>query len=121
MVLAALPVQAEPIFIGSTKYGNKYFVEANTKKTGNRSRVWILVNLGEAQRAANGGVYRSQRFFDEADCEEGRMRALNIIFYNEFDAVGEVVEERRTPEEWFYPPPGTISSSIFEYLCGKKP
>jgi len=54
------------------------------------------------------------------DCKEQRFRTLSVSTYSGPRATGQVVGTSTRPDEWVYPPSGSLAGGILKGLCSRK-
>jgi hypothetical protein len=116
LVLLSTSAWAEWVLISKTGTGALFYVDPTTKKSGRRPRVWLL----DSYATTSDGGAMSDKSLVEADCSEGRVRPLSILFYRDQQGKDYLRSEAPTAE-WFYPVPNSVLSDVFLYLCGKAP
>lgn len=114
----AASADADWVFLTQSEGGDKFFVDPDSRKTGEHPRVWVL---GDYAKPLVGGVnedeIRSGKDLQEADCTDGKLRSLGLIAFGGPGGAGQVVRSENLSREWRYVAPGSINHVIFQYLC----
>ena len=96
LVLAAAPVNAEWVKIGTSRTAVHYVDSATVRKDGNLRRVWAMQNMVEASEA---GV-RSIRALQEYDCALQRFRYVTVEAHTGPMAGGWVLARHEVQDGW---------------------
>jgi hypothetical protein len=114
-MLAAAPVGAEWVKIGTTNLAVHYIDPAAVRSYGNLRQVWLLQDMVEAD---TDGV-RSVRALQELNCADGRFRYLSVTAYSGPMARGQVVVEHGMRDGWGVGPPMGYRSVVAKIACEK--
>jgi len=99
---------------------NKAWVYLDTeriKKIDGFTYYWTLINYHNDEEAKNFET-KSSTSYHKADCKLFREKTLNLNFYKKLFGRGDVFESIDTSREnWFYPPPVSISEYSLGFVC----
>jgi len=111
---------AEWVAVG-TAVGSTYYANPNTiRKSGNRVKMWTLVDYNSTQVDATGAAFLSLKFQEENDCKEEQRRLLYYSFHAENMGRGDVVYiEQKPDKDWKPFPPESMGESLWKFACGK--
>ncbi len=90
-----------------------YYEPSSIKQYGDNKRLWILVDLPSLQ--ANNA--KSQKEYREYDCNEERMKILQINYFSELKGEGITVDTDTDEWAWRYIMPNTIDLMILNRIC----
>ena len=68
------------ISVGQTEHETYYVNKATIQKSDNTVTMWSLIDYEAAQHTSDGELYLSSKAQTEYDCDESRMRILNVIW-----------------------------------------
>jgi len=87
------------------------------RKTGNRVKMWVLVDYKKDEEES--GIL-SARLKEEYDCKEKKQRILFMAFYSGHMGKDETVGILSEPESsWQQPLVGGLAEALLEFACGK--
>ena len=87
------------------------------RKTGNRVKMWVLVDYKKDEEES--GIL-SARLKEEYDCKEKKQRILFMAFYSGHMGKDETVEILSGAEgSWQQPLVGGLAEALLEFACGK--
>ena len=87
------------------------------RKTGNRVKMWVLVDYKKDEEEF--GIL-SARLKEEYDCKEKKQRILFMAVYSGHMGKDETVEILSEPESsWQQPLAGGLAEALLEFACGK--
>ena len=102
----------------SRRVGLTAYADPDTiRKTGNRVKMWVLVDYKKDEEEF--GVL-SARLKEEYDCKEKKQRILFMAFYSGHMGKDETVGILSEPEgSWQQPLVGGLAEALLEFACGK--
>lgn len=111
---------AEWVAVGTTA-GSTYYANPNTiRKSGNKVKMWTLIDYNSTQIGATGDKFLSLKFQEENDCKEEQRRLLYYSFHSENMGRGDVVNIEQKPDKNWKPfPPESMGESLWKFACGK--
>jgi len=113
-------VMAEWVEIGVTDNGTFYVDPTTIRKSGNKVKMWMLLDLNSVKESAAGIKFLSTKNQDEYDCKEEQYRTLYFSWHSENMGRGIVVYSNNEPNKNLSPfPPEDINESLWEFACGK--
>ena len=113
-------VMAEWTEVGGNDDQTTYADLSTIRKSGDKVKMWDLLNYKVAKTSAAGKLVLSSVDQDEYDCKEEIRRPLAIIWYSKNMGDGEVVYTSGAMHEEFRPiAPGSIANTLFKLACGK--
>lgn len=120
LAVASNNVMAEWVAVG-TAVGSTYYVNPNTiRKSGNKVKMWTLIDYNSTQIGATGDKFLSLKFQEENDCKEEQRRLLYYSFHSENMGRGDVVYIEQKPDKnWKPVPPESMGESLWKFACGK--
>jgi len=119
LILAVMSssAMAEWYRVGATEEGVAYADSDTIRKTGNRVKMWVLVDYKKDEEEF--GIL-STRLKEEYDCKEKKQRILFMAFYSGHMGKDETVEILSEPEgSWQQPLVGGLAEALLEFACGK--
>ena len=97
------------------------YVDVNTIKiTGNKSRIWRLINHNKVIVVPDGTEYRSAKTLQEFDCLNLSSRLVYVVAFKELMGQGKVIAAGYQPVIWDANVPDSISEEISRYACSNK-
>ncbi len=122
LVLASLNSSiaiADWIPITKTAAYIEYSDSTTKRRFGENVRIWEMKNYNLPQPTSSGRVYRSNKIESEYDCINQRTRFITLIFYSLEYGYGEVVSMYESEFPWSSVAPGSTSSKLIQFACGK--
>lgn len=104
---------AEWTMLAKDKNENSYYLDSTITRIDKISKAWVLIDFSNTMI----DVQSIKRLY-EANCETGRIRIAQKMFYLEKGGVGKVRSTDAKPGFWNYPAPDSISEKLFDKLCG---
>jgi len=125
-VVSSGAMAAEWVEIGETDketteaYASTFYADPDTiRKTGNRVKMWVLVDYKKDEEEF--GIL-SARLKEEYDCKEKKQRILFTAFYSGHMADGGTVLVYSEPEaRWQQHLTGSVANIVLEYACSFRP
>lgn len=90
-----------------------YYDPSALKQYGDNKKLWILIDLPSIQ--SNNA--KSQKEYIEYDCNDERMKILQINYFSELKGEGVSVETDTDEWAWRYIMPNTIDLMILNRIC----
>lgn len=113
---------AEWIPIGNNKTNDfvMYVNPSTILKSGNKVKMWELLNYKSAKPSKNGS-FLSMKRQAEYDCKDMQSRVLALVVHSESMGDGNIVYSSldAIPENWQPIPPETISENLWKFACNK--
>jgi hypothetical protein len=109
-------VQAEWTKYAEVEVATGYMDLSTIKKTSNGYRVWQITDIKEI----NNGGEASMKSLTEYDCQDEKLRKLQITGYSGHMGNGKITRREDIPSRWNYIAPESVGASGFELVCGKK-
>lgn len=116
---------AEWVYVTETKKEEEkadgfiaYADPASIRKTGNRVKMWSLVDYKITMEEIGVTSSKSQ---DEYDCKEKKQRVLFISFYSGHMGKGETVVIHNERGDWKPTSPGSANEAILKFACSFRP
>lgn len=109
--LSASALAADWALVVESSSGSTYSVDKGSMRTmpNGYKRAWLWTIYGQAK---NTGT-TSYKAYSEVDCQNGRMRDLQTLYYK-----GEQLNSSNyEPESWVYVAPDTVQEAVFDYIC----
>ena len=94
-----------------------YSSAATIRRIGDFVRIWELIDHKPLYQVGDGKPHYSIKRQSEYDCEQNRWRTLDLYFYSEHMATGEVVYRSATPDDWNPVPAGSVGHALKEFAC----
>ena len=123
LAVVSSSAMAEWVEIGETDketteaYASTFYADPDTiRKTGNRVKMWSLVDYKITMEELGVTSSKSQ---DEYDCKEKKQRVLFISFYSGHMGKGETVVIHNERGDWKPTSPGSANEAILKLACGK--
>ena len=91
---------AEWVAVGGNEVSNTYVDPVTVFKTGDKVKMWHLVDFNTVQVKATGKRYMSEKLQYEYDCKEERARMLNFLSHSGNMGGGVMVEGDWHPQKW---------------------
>ena len=125
LAIVSSSVIAEWVEIGETDketteaYASNFYADPDTiRKTGNRVKMWSLVDYKITMEELGVTSSKSQ---DEYDCKEKKQRVLFISFYSGHMGKGETVVIHNERGDWKPTSPGSANEAILKFACRFRP
>lgn len=118
--LASSTAMAAWTEIGANDLSYTYVDPATISRTGDRVKMWHLLDFNAVQSKVTGTRYMSERLQYEYDCKEKRARMLNALAQSRNMGRGAVVEDNWNSQQWEPVPPGGLINYLWKYACGKR-
>ena len=120
LLLAAVSssAAAEWVEIASNQDFTAYVDPVSIRKTGDRVKMWELIDLKAVKVSAAGKDYRSSKTQSEYDCKAGQWRFFFFSDHSGHMGEGEVVYRDADPCTWGPVVLGTISEALWRFACG---
>jgi hypothetical protein len=93
-----------------------YADPATMQRSGNKAKMWSLVDFKEFQRMVEVG-YFSQKFQVEYDCTDKRLRQLVQSYHAANMGEGKVVYSDDTAQEWEAALPASMNETLLTAAC----
>ena len=116
LILLPTPVFAGWTKIGTTEYGNTFYVDfERIRKHGGYVYWW---ELNDFLKPDEGG-YLSAKVYNQGDCRLFRHMHLSGSFHKEpmGEGTGDVSEPPERHKGWKYPPPNSAIEGILKSVC----
>jgi hypothetical protein len=113
LVLAGVHAHADWQAFAKAEDGD-WYVDAQTIKNGARPRIWTLFD--HHKPVGDFGVL-SSKALHEFDCEQQRMREINILVYNDHMARGSMLRNTSPSTQMMHPPPGSVFEQLMKLAC----
>lgn len=109
------PAWAEWVYLGQS---DDYFihVKSNVMKSGTTVKGWVMFD----RRPGSTARFASYVGLNEARCNSGQLRVLQIVFYNGQFGSGVVEQSINSAGEWSYPPPDSVLEIVLKTLCNSR-
>jgi hypothetical protein len=111
---------AEWVKIGSSENITIYVDLATIRKTGNKVKMWNLLDLKSARGEDTGKPYMSAKGQQEYDCKKKQLRKLAFSFHSGNMGAGEVAYIDYDFEKWIPVSPGSINEAMWKVACRKQ-
>ena len=104
---------------GAIANGKTYIDTDSIKKIGGYVYAWGMIDLDETTDNFSSGGFSvlSVKFYDQIQCDIGRVKRLNYTFYNGNYGTGRNITDVPKDPEWSYVAPGTIEETIKNFAC----
>ena len=89
-------------------------------KTGDRLKIWELLDYRSEQKGINGARYFSEKAHKEYSCKEERVRLLAISGFSKHMGDGKVAYSVSDPAKWEPVQPASDSDFLLVKACSKK-
>lgn len=119
MAVVSSSAAAEWVVVGSGKDQTHYVDPATIRRSGNKVKMWFLLDYKTAIRDTYGKPFLSYKGQDEYDCEEETVRSLAVVFHSENMGGGDTVFSHSGATKWSPAAPGTGSRTSWETACAK--
>jgi hypothetical protein len=122
MILAVVSsnAAADWVEVGGNKNMISYVDPATIRKTGNKVKMWDLIDYYQAVIPAHGKPYMSAKRQGEYNCKEDQSRLLYFSFHSGKKGGGEMVLSVSDPSKWQPVPPESIDEALWKFACGKR-
>jgi len=97
-----------------------YADSATIRRTGNKAKMWGLVDHQTAVTDSFGKSHVSERVHREYDCKDEQERILAYVTYSENMGKGKTIYGDSGPGKWRPVAPDTAEKSLWKIACGKK-
>ena len=106
------PAWADWVYIERTDTHNLY-IRQGVMNSGVTPKGWVMFDRQPGSKHERASWIQ----LVEARCSTGQSRILQFASYSDNFGTGSVTGSDNKPFEWSYPPPGTVSETIFKTLC----
>lgn len=115
-IVAAPPAWAEWMKINESAEGHSFYADPDTFRwIENTRRVWILTDY--PKRSSETSTH-STKTYEEFDCQEGRFRYLQSMYYTGPMGSGQLQNTDSESRQWTYPAPESVSLTMLKFFCG---
>jgi hypothetical protein len=97
-----------------------YVDKATIRKSGNMSKIWILIDSKTSGLSIMGKPYLSIKSRNEFDCNEEKSRILSYTYLSKHMGYGEVITTNSNPQEWREIDPESVERDMFNLACDKQ-
>ena len=120
LIVFSTSAMAEWTVVGGNDDQTTYADLSTIRKSGDKVKMWDLLNYKVAKTSAAGKLVLSSVDQDEYDCKEEISRTLTFSFYSKNMGAGEVVHNSGNLHEEPEPIlPGSVAATLFKVACGK--
>ena len=121
LMLAAVSgaAMAEWVDLGESDRSTAYFDPATIRRSGDKVKMWRLIDLKSPDRAGGGQPYLSVKAQDEFDCKDERFRTLYIQFHSGKMGNGTTTGTGEGDMKWTPVSPGSVGEAIWKAACSK--
>jgi hypothetical protein len=119
LALVSSSAAAEWVAVGGNEVSNTYVDPVTVLKTGDKVKMWHLVDFNTVQVKATGKRYMSEKLQYQYDCKEERARMLNFLSHSGNMGGGVMVEGDWHPQKWEPLAPGSAVDYLRKIACEK--
>lgn len=108
---------AEWTSLSDIGYPDTYYIDkSSVRKDGNLRKAWIIKDFHFFDDVGNNGE-QSNRYKQEFDCKEERIRVLFLTSHSRRMAKGKLLKTINQPTTWTEVPPETVEREVLNVVC----